>query len=373
MHYHAEGWVVHPITNVWGFTSPGEAARWGMHAGAGAWICQHIGEHYAFTGDTSFLKKMYPVLKSSVEFSLSWLVKDPKTGLLVSGPAVSPENTFMAPDVSRCQISMGPTHDQEVIWNLFNDFIMASNELGINDEFVDHVISAQKQLLGHKIGDDGRLMEWASQFEEVDPGHRHMSHLFALHPGSQINLLQTPELAEATKKSLNYRIENGGGHTGWSAAWLISLYSRIQEPVKALENIYRVLSKCTCPNLFGLHPPFQMDANFGFTAGVAEMLLQSYGDIIQLLPALPAQWSDGSIDGLCARGGFELNMDWANGKLKTATIKSKLGHQCVLQTKEEIVVKNTKTEVLKVTVNNQLYYRTSFNTESGKTYKMAIK
>ena len=373
VHYNAEGWVVHPITNVWGYTSPGEAAKWGMHTSAGAWMCQHIGQHYAFTGDTLFLKRMYPVLKSSVNFYLNWLVKDPNSGLLVSGPAVSPENTFIAPDGNRCQISMGTTHDQEVIWSLFNDFIMASNELGINDEFVSHVITAQKQLLGPKIGNDGRLMEWASQFTEEDPGHRHMSHLFDVYPGSQINLLQTPELAKAAKKSLDYRIENGGGHTGWSAAWLISLYSRLQEPEKALNNVYRVLSKCTCPNLFGLHPPFQMDANFGFTAGVAEMLLQSYGGIIQLLPALPHQWSDGYVNGLCARGGFEVNMDWVDGKLKTATITSKLGHKCVLQTKEEVVVKNTKTEVSRINSNNQMYYLTSFNTETGKAYKLDIK
>ncbi len=370
MHYHADGWVVHPITNVWGYTSPGEAASWGMHTGAGAWICQHIGEHYAFTGDKDFLRRMYPTLKSSVEFSLSWLVTDPKTGQLVSGPAASPENSFITPDGNKSQISMGPTHDQQVIWSLFDDFIKASNELGIADDFVNKVANAQKQLLGYKIGDDGRLMEWAYPFKEAEPGHRHMSHLFALHPGSQINVLETPELAKAAKKSLNFRLANGGGHTGWSAAWLISLYARLLEPEKAYENVNRVLLKSTNPNLFGSHPPFQMDANFGFTAGVSEMLLQSYKGIIQLLPALPEEWSGGNINGLVARGGFELNMNWSNGSLKSGTIKSKQGNPCVLQTKVKIVVKNTKTEVSKVSVNNQTYFRTTFNTEPGKKYEI---
>ena len=199
-----------------------------------------------------------------------------------------------------------------------------------------------------------------------------MSHLFALHPGSQINVLETPELAEAAKKSLNFRLANGGGHTGWSAAWLISLYARLLEPEKAYENVNRVLLKSTNPNLFGSHPPFQMDANFGFTAGVSEMLLQSYKGIIQLLPALPEEWSSGKVNGLVARGGFELNMNWSNGSLKSGTIKSKQGNPCVLQTKVEIIVKNTKTEVSKVSVNNQTYFRTTFNTEPGKKYEILV-
>lgn len=326
--YNLDGWVVHPITNVWGYTSPGEAASWGMHTGAGAWICQHIYQHYAFTGDQSFLKKMYPVLKSSVEFYLDWLVKDPVLGKLVSGPAVSPENTFIAPDGSKCQISMGPTHDQEVIWNLFTHFIAASKDLQVSNEFVDRVIAAKKQLLKPKIGKDGRLMEWAHEFPEVEPGHRHISHLFAVFPGSQINLLETPELAEAARKSLDYRIAHGGGHTGWSAAWLISEYARLQNPEKAKKDVDVVLSKSTSPNLFGLHPPFQMDANFGFTAGVAEMLLQSYSGIIQLLPALPTEWSDGHINGLCARGGFVVDMEWRNMKPVNVKVFSRNGGIC---------------------------------------------
>ncbi|MBV5315367.1 MAG: glycoside hydrolase N-terminal domain-containing protein [Prolixibacteraceae bacterium] len=337
--YQSKGWVVHPITNVWGYTSPGESASWGMHTGAAAWICQHIGEHYRFTGDKEFLKKMYPVLKGAVEFYMDWLVTDPITSKLVSGPAVSPENTFIAPDGSKSQISMGPTHDQEVIWQLFDDFAMASKELAVNDDFTASVEIAKNHLAGPQIGSDGRLMEWAQEFPEVEPGHRHISHLFAVHPGSQINRFQTPELAEAASKSLDYRIANGGGHTGWSASWLVSQYARLLSAEKAKTSLDVVLAKSTSPNLFGLHPPFQMDANFGTTAAIAEMLLQSHvldskGQfIIDLLPALPASWSSGEVKGLVARGGFVVDIKWENSRLVTVKIQPRLGGSCTVSYK----------------------------------------
>lgn len=329
--YQKKGWVVHPITNVWGYTSPGEYASWGMHTGAPAWICQHIGEHYRFTGDKDFLRKMYPVLKGAVEFYMDWLVTDPKTDKLVSGPAVSPENTFVAPDGSQCQISMGQTHDQQTIWQLFDDFEMASEALQINDAFTQGVADAKGRLLETRIASDGRIMEWAQEFPEAEPGHRHISHLFAVHPGSQINLLQTPELAEAASKSMDYRISHGGGHTGWSSAWLISQYARLHRAEKAKESLDKVLEKSLNPNLFTQCPPFQIDANFGTTAGIAEMLLQSYiyeqgAYIIQLLPSLPEGWKNGKFSGLKARGGFEVSVEWKDGVMVRAEIKSLLGN-----------------------------------------------
>lgn len=329
--YGMGGWVVHPITNIWGYTSPGESSSWGMHPGGTGWLCQHICEHYRFTGDKDFLQRMYPVLKGAVEFYLDWLTVDPRSGKLVSGPAASPENSFVAPDGSRAQISMGPTHDQQVIWQLFDDFGMASRELGIDDNLVRRVAAAKANLAPTKIGHDGRIMEWAEEFEEVEPGHRHISHLFAVHPGAQINMLQTPELAAAAGKSMDYRIAHGGGHTGWSSAWLIIQYARLLRGEQAKGSLDTVLRRCVMPNLFTQHPPFQMDANFGTTAGIAEMLLQSHvydngAYVLQLLPALPAAWPDGEFTGLKARGGFEVSARWQAGRMVELRVKSLLGN-----------------------------------------------
>ena len=340
--YNSKGWVVHPITNVWGYTSPGERASWGMHTGATAWICQHIGEHYRFTGDIAFLEKMYPVLKGAVEFYMDWLVTNPKTGKLVSGPAVSPENTFVAPDGSRSQICMGPAHDQQVIWQLFTDFIAVSKELAMEDEILNLVVEAKENLAAPKIGSDGRLMEWPEEFQEVEPGHRHISHLFALHPGSQINWEETSELTAAAKKSLDYRIENGGGHTGWSAAWLINQYARLYEAEKALESLNTALERSLAPNLFGLHPPFQIDGNFGITAGIAEMLIQSHVGGIRLLPALPEIWPSGDVRGLKARGGFEIDLKWENNELTMGEIRSERGEVAKIRYKEKEITLNLK-------------------------------
>lgn len=330
-HYNAKGWVVHPITNVWGYTAPGEDASWGMHVGGGAWLATHIMEHFYFTLDKEFLKQTFPVLKSSTQFYLDWLIQDPKTGKLVSGPSVSPENTFLAPDGSKTQINMGPSHDQQVIWQLFKNYIDASKALNIDDDFLQKIIIAQKELAKPKIGTDGRLMEWNEEFIEVEPGHRHISHLFALHPGYQIDIKNTPDLAEAAKKSLDFRIKNGGGHTGWSAAWLINQYARIGDAENAKISLNTVLSKSTSPNLFGQHPPFQIDANFGATAGIAEMLLQSQSGAIRLLPALPKAWENGEVKGLSARGGFVVDMKWNSGTLTNIRVFSKMGGICKLE------------------------------------------
>jgi alpha-L-fucosidase 2 len=331
IHYNAKGWVLHPVSNVWGFTSPGEQSDWGMHVGAGAWLSTHIMEHYYFTLDKEFLQDYYPILKASTQFYMDWLIPDPETGELISGPSVSPENKFRAPDGSVSKICMAPAHDQQVIWHLFKNYLDASQILALENEFFQSVVQAQQQLAKPKIGSDGRLMEWNEEFEELDKGHRHISHLFAMHPGYQIDVYATPELALAAQKSLNFRIENGGGHTGWSAAWLINQYARLGDGENALGFVNTVLSKSVNPNLFGSHPPFQMDANFGTTAGIAEMLLQSHSGELRLLPALPNDWQNGEVKGLCARGGFVVDMKWESGKLVHVRIFSKKGGKVKLR------------------------------------------
>ncbi len=340
IHYRADGWAIHPITNVWGFTAPGEWPSWGLHLGAGAWMAQHLWEHYDFTRDKEYLKRVYPVMKESAEFYLDWLVKDPVSGKLVSGPASSPENSFKAPDGSTGYLTMGPSHDQEVIWDLFTNLIEASGILGIKDDFTRKVNDARNNLLLPKIGSDGRLMEWPSEFPEPEPGHRHMSHLFALHPGRQITS-NTPELQNAVRKSLEYRLANGGGHTGWSAAWLVNLWARLGDGDNSLKAIDVLLSKCTSPNFFDLHPPFQIDGNFGATAGIAEMLLQSHAGEIVVLPALPASWPNGRVSGLVARGGYVIGIEWKAGVLTQLTVESKNGGPCTLKYK----AKKTKVDM----------------------------
>ncbi len=349
VHYKAGGWCIHPITNVWGYTSPGEHPSWGLHLGAGAWLCQHLWDHYAFTNDVEYLRRVFPVMRGSAQFYLDWLVADPKTGKLVSGPAGSPENSFKTADGTVAQISMGPSHDQQLIWDLFTNILEAAQVLAINDELIQKVKVAKANLLITGIGSDGRLMEWANEFEEPEPGHRHISHLFALHPGRQITLSQTPDLAAAARKSLEYRLINGGGHTGWSAAWVINFWARLAEGDKALELLDVLLTRSTVNNLFDMHPPFQIDGNFGATSGIAEMLLQSHTGTIDLLPALPTDWRNGKITGICARGAFVVDIEWKNNKLIAATIVSNKGNRC------------------KVSCQGQAI---EFATEAGKAYKL---
>ncbi len=338
--YHAGGWVMHPITNVWGFTAPGEHPGWGLHVGASAWMSQHLWEHYAFTQDKDYLEKVFPVLQSAAAFYLDWLVKDPVSGKLVSGPAASPENTFIAPDGSQAGISMGPSHDHQVIHDLFTHVLASADILKKENKTIAAIRRAILEIPDPAIGRDGRLMEWAQEFRETEPQHRHVSHLFALYPGNQISFYKTPEWAQAAKKSLELR---GDGGTGWSLAMKVCFWTRLHDGDHALKLLNRLLNPVhssgvemtnsggTYNNLFCAHPPFQIDGNFGATAGIAEMLLQSHEDFIELLPALPSSWKEGEIKGLCARGGFELSFQWEGGKLVRASLLSKKGGNCVIR------------------------------------------
>lgn len=312
--YGCRGFVAHHNTDIWGDTAPQDlwipGTYWVMGA---AWLCTHQWTHYVYTQDKEFLQDAFPIMREAALFFIDFMIEH--EGYLVTCPSVSPENTFILPSGERGCNSAGVTMDNQILRDLFTQCIEAAKILGVNDELNDKIKYQLSRLRPTQIASNGTLMEWDKEYEEAEPGHRHISHLFGLYPSNQITLEETPELATAAEKTLERRLSMGGGHTGWSCAWIINLYARLQKGDKVYDTLKKLFSNSTLTNLFDNHPPFQIDGNFGATAAIVEMLLQARNGKIFLLPALPKQWPNGRIEGVRLPGNAEATLSWNNGRV----------------------------------------------------------
>ena len=328
-------------TDLWAPTWLQSTVFWGCSMGAAGWLMQHYWTHYEFTKDLNFLKdRAFPAIHEVALFYSDWLIEDPRDGTLISAPSTSPENRFYHPQGGRVVATcLGSAKDQQVIYEVFSNYLKMCNILGYQNDLVRKIEKQIEQLRpGFVIGSDGRILEWDREYREFEPGHRHMSHLYGFHPGNIVTKEKDPELFNAVKKSVNYRLANGGGHTGWSRAWLINLGARLLDGDFAHRNVRLLFQKSMADNLFDLHPPYQIDGNFGYTAGVAEMLLQSHEeDIVRVLPAFPKSWENGYIKGLKARGGLTVDIYWEDNWLDKVIFQAEFPKKFTLLYRDERV------------------------------------
>jgi alpha-L-fucosidase 2 len=369
-HYDCDGFVAHHVSDAWGTATPvyGALGIWPVGA---AWCCQHLYERYRFDRDPATLERVYPIMREAAAFLLDYLVEDDGDHL-VTAPSTSPENRFVAPDGSEAHLCVMPTMDRFVVRELFENCIAAAEELDRDASFRSDLADAVDRLPEPRIGRHGQLQEWRHDHDEVDPGHRHLSHLYGFHPGEAITLRDDPELADAVRTSIDRRLEHGGGEEGWSRAWLTSFAARFEDGNAVAEHLAAYLGEFVHTNLFNTaHGETQVDGTFGAAAGITEALLGSHGGELRLLPALPAAWSDGSVAGLRARGGFEVDLDWSGGTLDRATVRSTAGERCRVRT-FGVTVDGVERDG-SIGVDRPEAGIVAFDTEAGGTYELTAR